>query len=455
MKLKDWDDREQDKKQGTDRAGFGGEESPENDGPGGDDEWKGMEADEDRMPEAAGSSDVIDLTKQRFRKFSLNPEDEDSESSPEKEPSSPDPKIPKGSGAPGSVGAGKGRRPEEEDDEAWEEEDWEELPPLKPWAKVLIFLGLAVLAAAICAVLWHFVHPDKPSERGSDSLAQTTQTPEEDGSRQPDLDLPEAPVEEAGADMTPDSTPNPEDGTGMGPAGQADTAPGTESEDQTGTAPDGQDGSESGGQNDAGAGQESETVPSGNPEQPDAQAPAESENQEPVSGNADMKFGEVKESVTPKDVVNLRSVPTTTDAENIVTQARNGETLTRIGVNDSTGWSKIDYNGQILYAVTQYLTTDLSYKPPVKPSDPNRVSTISGRIIIFKDCDDWISPKEYVNLRTEPSTTEGNATVSCQLNYGEKAHRTGYSTDSGWSRVEYDGQVLYVVTSLMYEVSEE
>lgn len=40
----------------------------------------------------------------------------------------------------------------------------EELAPLAMWAKVLIFIGLAVLAALICAVLWNFVHPDKPEE---------------------------------------------------------------------------------------------------------------------------------------------------------------------------------------------------------------------------------------------------------------------------------------------------
>ena len=38
----------------------------------------------------------------------------------------------------------------------------EALPPLQPWAKAAIFMGLTVLAAVICAVLWHVTHPDKP-----------------------------------------------------------------------------------------------------------------------------------------------------------------------------------------------------------------------------------------------------------------------------------------------------
>ena len=87
---------------------------------------------------------------------------------------------------------------------------------------------------------------------------------------------------------------------------------------------------------------------------------------------------------------------------------------------------------------------------PSATADPNRVPTKDGRVIVFMDCDDFVTPKEYVNLRLEPSTSEGNATIHCRLNYGETVHRTGISEDSGWSRVEKDGVVCYVVTSLVY-----
>lgn len=91
---------------------------------------------------------------------------------------------------------------------------------------------------------------------------------------------------------------------------------------------------------------------------------------------------------------------------------------------------------------------------PSATADPNRVPTKDGRVIVFTDCDDFVTPKEYVNLRLEPSTSEGNATIHCRLNYGETVHRTGISEDSGWSRVEKEGVVCYVVTSLIY-VPEE
>ena len=41
----------------------------------------------------------------------------------------------------------------ENDDEEWEEE----AEPTSPWITALTFLGLAVLAAIICGILWYFV----------------------------------------------------------------------------------------------------------------------------------------------------------------------------------------------------------------------------------------------------------------------------------------------------------
>lgn len=333
-------------------------------------------------------------------------------------------------------GGQRTRRKEDVEEEGWEEE----LPPLKPWAKVLIFIGLAVVAAIICAVLWRFAHPERPDgSGGQDVPSQVAESTDDSSEETPRLDLDESEEGQSGESLSGLAPEGTDSGSGI---------EGTDSEPGAASGPDAGDGTGTG--TDPGTGTTGDGTGTGG-ESPSS----EPEGQEPVAGTEGMTFRDVQESVTPKDVVNLRKVPDTGDADNIVTQARNGETLARIGINPDTGWSKIDYNGQTLYAVSQYLTTDLSYHPAVQPADPNRVSTVSGRIIIFEKCDDWISPKEYVNLRTEPSTTEGDATVSCQLNYGEKVHRTGYSTDSGWSRVEYNGQVLYVVTSLMYVVSVE
>jgi len=62
------------------------------------------------------------------------------------------------------------------------------------------------------------------------------------------------------------------------------------------------------------------------------------------------------DTVTAKDVTNLRSEPGTGRDDTIVGALHNGETLLRIGIGDN-GWSQLDYNGQTVYAVTSYLTT--------------------------------------------------------------------------------------------------
>lgn len=180
----------------------------------------------------------------------------------------------------------------------------------------------------------------------------------------------------------------------------------------------------------------------------------EEEDIDPVNGDASMAFNAVEESVTAKDVAVLRSVPNTDGISTIVGQLTNGQTVKRVGVNKQTGWSKVVYNGQEVFAVSYTLTKDLHYKADDSDSSANRVTTADGRIIVFKDCEDIITAKEVVNLRTEPSTSQGTATVSCQLSSGGTARRTGFSADSGWSRVEYNGQTLYVVTSYIQEVGE-
>lgn len=313
-----------------------------------------------------------------------------------------------------------------DDQELWDD-NWQDEPePLKPWTMAMVFAGLVVLAAVICAILWRFTHNETQTPGTGDAVVTESPVPSE--------------ADEPGT--TPkDQTPASMDGIQVdGEADEGDDSdrfqmeePSVKPEDSPAPEP------------------ENPSASTHEPENPsESQQTGEpSELQEPKDGDANMSFNAVQDAVTPKDVVNFRSVPSTSDENSIVVQASNGEVLTRIGVNPDTGWSKIDYNGQILYAVSQYLTTDLNYKTPVQPSNPNRVSTISGRVIIFTDCDDTMTPKEYVNLRTEPSTTEGDATVRCQVSNGETVHRTGYSADSGWSRVEYNGEVLYVVTSLM------
>ncbi len=295
------------------------------------------------------------------------------------------------------------------------EDNWEdESEPLKPGVLAGVLLGMAVLAVVVCLGLWRFTHPEVQGGENGDLYAggqYVTAAPE--------------PIEPV---TIPQMTPAPSNLSGTEPTPDPLSVSGSEAQ----PTPD-------------------PLAVSGSATQPTPDPDAHF----PVSGNVAMVFTATQETVTPKDKVNLRFLPTAKSAETIFSQVQNGEVLVRTGINQDTGWSRVEYNGETYYAVSRYLTTDLNYKIPEPPADPDRISTSTGRVIVFTACDDWISPKQYVNLRTEPSTLKGDDTVSCQLNNGEKAHRTGISADSGWSRVEYNGEVLYVVSSLVMEEAEE
>ena len=42
------------------------------------------------------------------------------------------------------------------------------------------------------------------------------------------------------------------------------------------------------------------------------------------------------------------------DPSEVIAQLHNGEVVVRTGVSD-VGWSRVEYNGQILYCVSSYL----------------------------------------------------------------------------------------------------
>ena len=75
-----------------------------------------------------------------------------------------------------------------------------------------------------------------------------------------------------------------------------------------------------------------------------------------TSNDMGLTFAPVEDKVTAKDVTNLRSEPSTAQGQaTVVAQLHNGETAVRIGREDTTGWSKLVYDGKIVYASTNYL----------------------------------------------------------------------------------------------------
>ena len=148
-----------------------------------------------------------------------------------------------------------------------------------------------------------------------------------------------------------------------------------------------------------------------------------------------MKFDPVDETVTAKSVTNLRDKPSQGADSNVVETLQNGQTAQRTGTSPS-GWSRVTYNGKTLYAISSYLTTDLS--APKQQSAAAPVEDNSGLKTKFASCNETVTAKEEANLRTKPSVTDADATVAATLKAGETATRTGINNDVGWSRVVYN-----------------
>ncbi len=187
-----------------------------------------------------------------------------------------------------------------------------------------------------------------------------------------------------------------------------------------------------------------EVEPTNTPEPENTEVPEPTEEPEVTEepSYTSMVFTQVNESVTAKDATNLRNVPSQGEDSQVMTVLKNGQVATRVGISE-TGWSKLEYNGETYYAVSSLLTTDLTVKP--EPED-------AGIKTVFTECNEKVSAKIEVNLRTLPSVTNPDSQVVVTIKYGEIVTRTGINTDVGWSRVEYGGQTLYCISSYVYVV---
>ena len=183
----------------------------------------------------------------------------------------------------------------------------------------------------------------------------------------------------------------------------------------------------------------------------EAEDPQDTEEPEDaeVDVEALMNFREVNEQVTAKEKTNLRDIPSQGSDSTVMYTLTNGEVATRTGISD-TGWSRVVFNGQTYYAVSSYLTTDLSTPEP--EDSETEEDTIQTK---FVDVDEYVTPKDAVNLRTLPSVTHADSQVVIKISNGEQLHRTGINYELGWSRIEYNGQILYCVSSYLMAIETE
>ena len=157
------------------------------------------------------------------------------------------------------------------------------------------------------------------------------------------------------------------------------------------------------------------------------------------------QFDNVVETVTAKDTVNLRTMPSVENEDSqVIGQLKHGDTAQRTGIS-TNGWSRLLWNGTTCYAVSNYLV--------LLDSSGNAVEVDTDEIKTpFEDIEDYVTPKEKVNLRTLPSVDNPNCQVAATITSQETVKRTGINRDVGWSRVEYNGQTLYCITKYLKEV---
>ena len=158
-----------------------------------------------------------------------------------------------------------------------------------------------------------------------------------------------------------------------------------------------------------------------------------------------MNFRTVDETVTAKDETNLRDIPSQDTDSNVLYLLKNGEEAKRIAISDS-GWSKILFKGNVYYAVSSYLTTDMNYSAIPEYEVETEDDGVETRFVAVNE---KVTPKKEVNLRTLPSVEHPDCKIVVLLKHGEVVTRTGINTDLGWSRVEYQGQTVYCVSSYL------
>ena len=172
---------------------------------------------------------------------------------------------------------------------------------------------------------------------------------------------------------------------------------------------------------------------------------SEQEPEETEPDGIQTQFTEVEEEVTAKDVVNLRLLPSVENADaQVIGQLHNGDVAKRVGISDN-GWSKLIYNETTCYAVSSYLTSADGAAGTVEETQ----AADSGIQTQFETVNERVTAKLEVNLRTLPSVERSDSQVVVTIHNGDVVTRTGINVDLGWSRVVYNGQTLYCVSSYL------
>ena len=170
----------------------------------------------------------------------------------------------------------------------------------------------------------------------------------------------------------------------------------------------------------------------------------ESETESETETEAPVTLAQVDEDVWTTASLNLRTSPSGASNDNIYKAVPAGTKLHRTAVSEN--WSRVEYDGKELYAVTRYLST-------TEPTAPTELT--------FTDVEDevYVNAESQLNLRDKPSTQTG--AIKVVANRGDLLTRTGVATDADgteWSRILYkaaDGSEMTLYASSKYLSTEK
>ncbi len=162
-------------------------------------------------------------------------------------------------------------------------------------------------------------------------------------------------------------------------------------------------------------------------------------------------FTAVNETVYATEKVNVRSTPEVTadDAEtNVIDQLAYGKDVTRTGINEATGWSRILFNNEVAYVRSEYLSTTKPEDTTDKNSDETDVDaakftacsddTEIYATITDSDGKDVHAEGQEVNVYSAPNKgkkaaalKDGTAVKRVAVYYEKEDDHT-----YGWSKIE-------------------
>lgn len=159
----------------------------------------------------------------------------------------------------------------------------------------------------------------------------------------------------------------------------------------------------------------------------DKQTPPPTVDEDPgnVSDNTP-SFEDTNETVYVSSRVNVRQSYTTSSKSYGMLDV--GTAVTRTGIG-SNGWSRVEYNGEIAYISSQYLTSE-------KPEEEEPT---------FTEVDETVYVRSKVNVRQSYTTNSNSYGL---LEVGDEITRVGIG-NNGWSKVKYNGDIAYISSNFL------